>query len=116
MDFVRVRHHTLVSAATMLVVSISLSGCQAARPVAGTGTLTVEGTASVRGNEPFTRIILTTDERNTYVLSFETESLRSELQRSVPARLVVRGTLYSDSWQGERWAHLEVTSWEEAGL
>ena len=96
-----------------LLVAVA-AGCAGTRPDGPDRLLTVEGIASVRGNEPFTRLILTTDERNSYVLHFETDAERGELQRLAPARFRVTGHLEADSWQGRTWAHIVVVSWSPA--
>jgi hypothetical protein len=92
----------------------AVAGCAGTRPEAADRHLVVEGLASVRGNEPFTRIVLTTDERNSYVLRFATDDARGELQRLAPGRFRVEGRLKADSWQGRTWAHIVVFSWTAA--
>jgi len=92
-----------------------LNGCSQTRPVEVPDVISVEGLATVRGNEPFTRILLTTDQRNSYVLVFRSEADRTALQRRAPGGFHVRGRVYRDSWQGRDWAHLEVQSWSAIG-
>ncbi len=116
MSFVRGTTRPIFGALVILLSAVGVFGCSPHLPRAeSASTLTVEGIASVRGNEPFTRIMLTTDERNSYVLAFSSEEQRSELQRQAPARFRVSGRLYADSWQGRTWAHLEVDSWTRVG-
>lgn len=71
--------------------------------------ITVEGTVSVRGAEPFTGIFLETDDRNSYVLRLNTV-LRAGLD--TPGRRRVTGVLTVDTWNGLRLAHLDVDSIE----
>ncbi|NNE45111.1 MAG: hypothetical protein HKN37_00465 [Rhodothermales bacterium] len=100
---------------TAFLVSIVFicAGCLSSRAPVSPDTLIVEGIASVRGNEPFTEMMITTDGRNSYVLTFSSKELRSEMQRMAPGRFRVEGRLYKDSWQGRAWAHLEVLSWDK---
>ena len=76
--------------------------------------LTVEGWISVQGHEPFTKLVLRTDQRNEYVLNEEVlaEEERIELPSDEPAHLRVTGKLYKDDWNGRPYAHLRVTSWK----
>lgn len=73
--------------------------------------VTVEGSVSVRGHEPFTAMMLETDQQNVYVLSFEGEG-RREMQNEAPGLFRVTGTLYQDDWNGRPYAYIRVRSWE----
>ena len=73
--------------------------------------ITVEGQASVRGNTPFTAVMLETDQRNLYVLALD-EADRHTLERELPARLRITGVLYLGDWNGLPYAHLRPTSVE----
>ena len=112
MSFVHGRSFSVVSASLFLCLAASFAGCSHLKPPAPSEALTVEGVASVRGNEPFTRLILTTEHRNSYVLRFSSAERRGEMQREAPASFRVTGRLYRDSWQGREWAHLDVQSWK----
>jgi len=61
----------------------------------------------VRGAEPFTGVVLTTADRNSYVLTL-TPDQRASLV--TPARLRVTGRLYAGEWRGMSFAHLEVST------
>ena len=74
--------------------------------------ITVEGRASVRGNTPFTAVMLETDQRNLYVLVLD-DADRQTLERELPARLRITGVLYVDDWNGVPYAHLRPTSLEQ---
>ena len=67
--------------------------------------MTVEGTISVRGNEPFSAVVLQTASRNHYVLKMSPE-MRSRLV--TPSLRRVTGYLYLDKWNGRDFAHLDV--------
>lgn len=84
------------------------SGCAAPSAVVrSSDTVTVEGMINVWGAEPFTGIVLYTDNRNTYVLKLSVED-RERLVTPVSAR--VTGRVYIDTWRGQPFAHLDVTS------
>ena len=68
--------------------------------------IAVEGLVSVRGNEPFTGLMLVTDDRNSYILVLPDDTARGEVQRASPGRFRVSGTPYKDVWQGRDFAHL----------
>ena len=68
--------------------------------------MTVEGQISVRGNEPFTAVILYTAARNYYVLKLKEEDRRELL---TPATYRVTGELYLGQWNGRNFAHLAVS-------
>ncbi|MFQ5571504.1 MAG: hypothetical protein ACE5G0_17635 [Rhodothermales bacterium] len=74
-------------------------------------TITVEGWASVNGHEPFSVILLETDQRNFYVLAVE-EAEVPALKRLLPARYRVTGTLYMAEWNGQSHAYLRPTAME----
>lgn len=102
---------------SLLLVLLSLGwlGCAGAAGTASQATpsdvITVEGQATVRGNTPFTGIMLETGQRNTYVLVFDEDEKRT-VQADLPARLRVTGVLYVDDWNGMPYAHLRVTAME----
>ena len=73
--------------------------------------ITVEGQASVRGNTPFTAVMLETNQRNLYVLALN-DADRQALERDLPARLRITGILYVDDWNGVPYAHLRPTAME----
>lgn len=101
----------------MLAVLLGMGPCQSpsrqgsTTPADTSDTLTVEGHASVRGHEPFTRPVLQTEHDSLYVLMVDEAQLDS-LQKALPGRLRVRGTAYRDEWYGKSSAHLRVTSWK----
>ena len=74
-------------------------------------TITVEGQVSVRGNTPFTVVMLETDQRLFYVLALD-EAERRTLEGGLPARFRVTGALYADDWNGRPFAHLKPRSME----
>ena len=71
--------------------------------------ITVEGQASVRGNTPFTAVLLETSQRNLYVLVLD-DAERQALEADLPTRLRVTGMLSIDTWNGIRYAHLKPTA------
>lgn len=73
--------------------------------------ITVEGQVAVRGNEPFTGILLQTDQSNYYVLDVD-DARRASLVGTLPARYRVTGLLYGAEWGGKRYAHLRPLQME----
>ncbi|MDX1430198.1 MAG: hypothetical protein R3282_07920 [Rhodothermales bacterium] len=108
-----------IGGATFLVCAfIFAAGCA---PSADTikddsSEIEVEGLVSVRGNEPFTALVLETADRNTYVIVSEDSEVRSEIQRRSPGRFRVSGVVYKGSWQGRDRAHLRVGRWERIDM
>lgn len=91
---------------TMLTVGlVTISGCSI--PKVAESTLTVEGVVAIRGNEPFTAIVLETQSRNYYVLKLAPDERRDLI---TPARYRVRGRLYLDDWNGRNYAHIDVAA------
>ena len=102
---------------TLLLVLLGLCwlGCAGTAPSTNQthaiDVITVEGRASVRGNTPFTAVMLETDQRNLYVLALD-DADRQTLENDLPARLRITGVLYVDDWNGVPYAHLRPTSVE----
>ena len=96
---------------SLLILAASCAASKSGKP---DDLLTVEGWVSVRGHEPFTKLVLRTDQRNEYVLNEEALAAEEqiELPSDEPAHLRVTGELYKDYWNGRPYAHLRVTSWE----
>ena len=92
-----------------LLLGLSWLGC--AGTTSGTNQLTsddvitVEGQVSVRGNTPFTALMLETAQRNLYVLVMS-EAKRKALQPTLPGRFRITGAVYADDWNGRPYAHL----------
>ncbi len=100
----RFRIWTPIVLAVFIVFGTGLvSGCMSQRTVGE--MITVEGIVTVRGNEPFTRVILYTAERNSYILILTPEQ-RTNLM--TPTRQLVNGRLYLGQWNGRPYAHIEV--------
>lgn len=91
------------------------TGCaspETTRTATNESVLTVEGTITLRGNEPFTTYVLETEDRNSYVLNLE--ELADEQQSfTTPVDARVTGALYADTWGDRPYAHLRVTTMEE---
>ena len=91
------------------VVALTLlAACSGAQMVTEQ-VVEVEGRVNVRGNEPFTAVVLQTDDNNYYVLTLSEEQ-RAGLVN--PSRQRVRGVVYAGEWNGQRWAHLRVQALE----
>ena len=86
-----------------------LSGCMATSGTSVKDQVTVDGMVTVQGAEPFTGVVLTTADRNSYVLVLTPEQ-RAAL--ATPARLRVTGRLHAADWRGMLYAHIDVASLE----
>lgn len=82
------------------------AACSGSRNAA-TDEITVAGTVTVRGNEPFTAYVLDTGDRNSYVLRFTDVE-----PPPTPASIRVTGRLYPDEWAGRSYAHIDVQAFE----
>ena len=81
-----------------------LAGCTSTA-LPPTDVITVEGRISSRGNEPFTALMLTTPQRNYYVLTFGDDERPTF---SVSRTYRVTGHLYEGDWNSYAFAHLRV--------
>ena len=88
----------------MVVLSMTTVGC-VSQHLEDSAIITVEGIVTVRGNVPFSAVILETDGHNLYILKMDT-AIRDAL--TTPAMIRVRGRLYLDTWNALPFAHLEV--------
>lgn len=94
----------LASAVTLL----AQTGCSSSR-TADVSIQEVEGMVSVRGNEPFTAVMLQTKEDNWYILDLTPEQRRALVNPSVQR---VTGTVYLGDWNGNPFTHLRVAEIE----
>lgn len=104
------RFYTVPILMVLLVMGACfLSGCVQSRSTSArqgsTAEITVEGTVNSFGAEPFTAVILNSDERNSWVLELSAED-RDRLM--MPARVRVTGTVHAADWQGRLRAHMRV--------
>lgn len=93
-------------AACALIFIFVAAACSAER-VPPADEITVTGTVTVRGNEPFTAYVLETAQRNAYVLRFDDVE-----PPSTPASIRATGRLYADEWAGRAYAHIDVRAFE----
>lgn len=81
------------------------AGCATTAPM--TQMTTVEGQVTVVGSEPFTQVLLVTDDRHAYILTGEGTPMTT-VANNTPGRFEVTGEVYVDQWNGSRHAHLRV--------
>lgn len=86
-------------------------GASGANQLTSEDVITIEGQITVRGNTPFTALMLETDQRNFYVVVLN-EAQRQTLQPTLPARFRITGAVYADDWNGQRFAHLRPIAME----
>lgn len=96
---------------SIVLLMVLASSCSAPR-AAFVDRITVEGMVSVRGNEPFTAVMLESDGRNLYVLRLEPADRAALL---TPQRYRVTGVLSVDDWNGVRLTFLDVEEMAPAG-
>lgn len=104
------RARRLIPIGICVLAMLLVDGCASSR-VAWEDTVTVEGIVSVRGNEPFTELVLETSERNYYVLDFDEPSERSRMQQEAPGTFTVSGPVYRGVWGSRAFARLRVRAW-----
>lgn len=94
------------------VLLLGADGCaanqSASNQSASPDTLTIEGVATARGNEPFSAYVLEAGDGSMYVLEIP-DSNRVDFY--TPSRLTVTGRVYEDEWNGSPIAHIEVIEW-----
>ncbi len=83
----------------------TLSGCSQTQMVRF-DVQEVEGRVTVRGNEPFTAVILETEERNWYVLDLTPEQRLGLVNPSIQR---VVGEVYRGDWNGNAFARIRVS-------
>ncbi len=90
------------------VVLVMQTGCSSSR-TAEMDLTEVEGTVTVRGNEPFTAVMLQTNEDNWYILDLTPEQRSGLVNPSVQR---VRGSVYLGDWNGRPFTHMKVAQIE----
>ena len=90
---------------------IVLAGCFSYRTATGlTEIVTVEGSVTARGNEPFSAYVLKTEDLTWYVLDLDEVSREGFMS---PSYLRASGTVYVSQWMGRPMTHLKVSAWEK---
>jgi len=89
----------------LVVLIMMLAGCSVGAVLPASDVITVTGDITVRGNEPFTEVVLITQENNWYVLDL-TRDQRAALM--TPARARVTGILRLGEWSGRPFTRLKV--------
>ncbi|NNE70679.1 MAG: hypothetical protein HKN29_10005 [Rhodothermales bacterium] len=87
---------------------LTQTGCSSSR-TAEVSLQEVEGMVTVRGNEPFTVVMLQTKEDNWYILDLTPEQRTGLVNPSVQR---ARGTVYLGDWNGNPFAHFRVAEIE----
>lgn len=95
----------------LLSIMFVAAGC-ATGPPRTPNAIVVEGMVSVRGNEPFTALVLETSVRTYYVLTFSDTHESAQVQDIAPGTFRVSGIVYADEWNARSYAHLRVHAWQ----
>lgn len=91
-----------------MLFGMTYIGCASAASTAEESAIVaLEGTLSQRGSEPYTALVLETNQRNIYVLNLD-EMQRDALTIDAPRVVRVTGMLYEDTWNGRAIAHIRV--------
>lgn len=93
----------------VLLFGVLVAGCSSPERLTQ-AEITVEGMVTARGNEPFVRYFMETENRNYYVLRIPEADLSAF---RTPARLRATGRVYVEEWNGRSYTHLDVSSWEQ---
>ena len=97
-------HTPFIRQFVLFLALLSLGAC--ATTTNRAQVIVVEGEVWTRGNAPFTKYVLTTDQQNHYVLNLES---LPEQALETPVRLRLEGVVYVDQWNGEPFAYLRVS-------
>ena len=102
-------HPTLISfrgvPALLLLLATMLGACATGSSVPAVERISVTGDITVRGNEPFTEVVLITDDNHWYLLDLTQEQRRMLL---TPARARITGPVSLGEWNGRPFARLRV--------
>ena len=108
----------LHAAVLLLLLAAGCSGPSATTDLPPSGSrvtnvdmIQVEGYVSARGNAPFSRVVLETDDRNFYVLALDREA-EGRLRAALPGRYRAVGILMMGEWDGRPSAHLRPIEME----
>ncbi len=90
-----------------------LAGCAGGLAAIEQSTsITVVGRATVRGHEPFTAVVLETNQQNLYVLVLD-DTRWNATRAALPTRLRVTGVPYAGWWNNQRLAHIRPMAIEQ---
>ena len=90
---------------------LGCAGASGTNQLTSDDVITVEGQVTVRGNVPFTALMLETDQHNLYLLVLG-EAERQSLDATLPARFRITGAVYVDDWNGRPYTHLRPIAME----
>lgn len=89
----------------LFVLAMVAGACATGSSIPAVDVITVTGDITVRGNEPFTEVVLITDDSNWYLLDLTREQ-RDDLL--TPARATITGPISLGEWNGRPFTRLRV--------
>lgn len=89
----------------LFVLAMMAGACATGSSIPAQDVITVTGDITVRGNEPFTEVVLITDDNNWYLLDLTREQ-RSDLL--TPARATITGPVSLGEWNGRPFTRLRA--------
>ena len=95
----------IISSILPYVAVLFICACTGPAATNSSDSFVVEGDVQRIGNEPFSRMVLKSDDLNSYVLVFAEGTEPSDL-----GRYRVIGRLHAADWNGKRRAHIAVAS------
>jgi len=89
----------------LLLLATMLGACATSFSVPAAERVTVTGDITVRGNEPFAKVVLITDDNHWYMLDLTQEQQRTLM---TPARARITGPVSLGQWNSRPFARLKV--------
>jgi len=97
---------TALASGLFIIAVLAVGGCAETASVTTHDVITVTGDITVRGNVPFTEVVLITDDNNWYLLDLSSEQREALL---TPARAKVTGTIRLGEWNGRPYTRMAVS-------
>ena len=97
---------TVLASYLLAFLVLAAGGCAESATLVTHDVITVTGDITVRGNVPFTEVVLITDDNNWYLLSLSSEQREALM---TPARATVTGSIRLGEWNGQPYTRMTVT-------
>ena len=97
---------TVLASCLLAFLVLAAGGCAESATLVTHDVITVTGDITVRGNVPFTEVVLITDDSNWYLLSLSSEQREALM---TPARATVTGSIRLGEWNGQPYTRMTVT-------
>lgn len=97
---------TILISGLFVTSLLAVGGCAETSSITTHDVITVTGNITVRGNVPFTEVVLITDDNNWYLLELSPEQRQALL---TPARATVMGRIRLGEWNGRPYTRMAVS-------